>query len=294
MILILMHSAHAQQTLKVYRNPGDHTQNFYVLRLPKNEIKGLLVLNARSLSDTANKTADALGIGILTIVPVSNTLENLLSSTLLDTIDAMIAQVTARYDIAKDKIVIGGMSAAGTGAVRYVQYCAAKLSKNHIRPRGVFGVDSPLDYIRLYNEAERAIQRNFNNDAVEEGKTLVNLFSKKLKGKPQTNPIAYAKASPFCYSIQTNNHAALLNNIAIRLYTEPDITWWIENRRKDFYDLNCLDNAALLNQLRINGNTRAELITTQNKALLKEGHPHSWGMLDENDLLKWCYQLFSD
>jgi hypothetical protein len=290
--VMLLQCAHAQRVLKVYRNPNDHTQNFYVLRLPEGKMKGLLVLNARTLADSANRKANALGVGILSVVPVSSQLDNLMSTGLLDTIDAMIGEVTRKYHIATDKIVIGGMSAAGTGAVRYAQYCAAKLSKQNIQPRGVFGVDPPLDYVRLYNEADRAIQRNFSQDAVEESKMLVKLLTDELKGTPQTSPQAYEKASPFCYAAQDGGNAALLNNFAVRLYTEPDITWWIENRRKDFYDLNCVDNAALINQLRINGNTKAELVVTHNKGLAKEGHPHSWSIVDENELLQWCDKLF--
>ena len=36
--------------------------------------------------------------------------------------------------------------------------------------------------------------------------------------------------------------------MAVRLYTEPDVNWWIDNRRKDYYDLNSIDDAALINQ----------------------------------------------
>lgn len=291
--VMLQQCIHAQRVLKIYRSPSDHSQNFYVLRLPEGPVKGLLVLNARTLPDTANRTAANLGIGILTVVPVANQLDNLLSIPLLDTIDAMIGEVTRNYQIATNKIVIGGMSAAGTGAIRYAQYCAAKQSKANISPRGVFGVDPPLDYIRLYNEANRAIRRNFSRDAVEEGRMLLTLLAKELNGTPQTNPEAYSRDAPFCYAAQDGGNASLLNKIAIRLYTEPDITWWIDNRRKDFYDLNCLDDAALINQLKMNGNTKAELMVTHNKALAKDNHPHSWSMVDENELLQWCNDLLN-
>ena len=35
--------------------------------------------------------------------------------------------------------------------------------------------------------------------------------------------------------------------------------WWIENRRKSYYDMNSIDLAALINQLRVLGNESAEL-----------------------------------
>jgi hypothetical protein len=290
-VLAWVQCAFGQRVQKVFRDPQDHAQNFYILRLPGSDVKGLLVLNGRTLSDSANRTAEKLGIGILTVAPASNQLDNLLSSAVLDTIDAMIGEVIRDHHLAKDRIIIGGMSVAGTGAVRYAQYCAAKRSKANIAPRGVFGVDPPLDYIRLYNESYRAMQRNFSRDAVEEGKMLTTMLSEEMKGTPQTNPQAYAKISPFCYTATNSGNADLLNNMAVRIYTEPDITWWIENRRKDYYDLNCIDDAALINQLRVNGNTRAELVVTYNKGLQKENHPHTWSMVDENELLQWCNEL---
>lgn len=63
----------------------------------------------------------------------------------------MVQEVLTTYRIASHKLGVGGMSAAGTGAVRYVQYCYQQSTPN-IKPIGVFGVDVPLNYERLYRE----------------------------------------------------------------------------------------------------------------------------------------------
>jgi hypothetical protein len=285
-----------QQSKTVYKNPKDSSQNFYVIRLPKDTIKGLLVLNARALSDSSKITAYNLGICTLTIIPTISYLDNLTSDSIINTIDEMVGEVIRMYDISKCKVIIGGMSVAGTGSVRYAEYCYLNKSSYGIKPCGVFGVDPPLDYERLYNESNKAIIRNFSNDAVDESKILIALLSKNMKGTPKTNIKSYQKKSPFCYSAINGGNAYLLNHLAVRLYTEPDINWWINNRRKDFYDLNVIDIAALINQLKLNGNSKAELITTNHKGFREDGvrHPHSWSILDETDLLKWCDKLFAE
>ncbi|MBZ4188338.1 hypothetical protein [Niabella beijingensis] len=206
----------------------------------------------------------------------------------------MIKEELCNYSVPGNKFVIGGMSAAGTGAIRYAQYCSGQI-KSTIKPIAVFAVDPPLDYERLWNEAEKSVQRNFNNDAVAEGKSIMTLLKTALHGTPGTNSSAYRIKSPFCYSAANGGNAYLLNNLALRLYIEPDIDWWIENRRKDYGDINAIDNAGLINQLKINGNKNAELIVSSHKGYREDGsrHPHSWSILDESELLDWCSRLFA-
>ena len=75
----------------------------------------------------------------------------------------------------------------------------------------------------------------------------------------------------------------------MRLYTEPDVIWTIENWRSDYYNLNAVDQAALTLQLLELGNTQAELITTTGKGYRPAGvrNPHSWTIVDEDDLANW-------
>jgi len=291
-LLLIVKLSLGQQHKVVYENEKDSSQNYYIIDLPKDTIKGLLVLNARILSDSSKMTASRLGICTLTIVPTTNHLDNLASSSILNAIDRMIGEVIHTYKISNTNIIIGGMSVAGTGSLRYAEFCYLNRSKYGIKPCAVFGVDPPLDYERLYNESHRAVIRNFSKDAVDESRILMEILSRNLNGTPQTNLKSYQKNSPFCYSAINGGNAYLLNNLAVRLYTEPDIIWWIANRRKDYYDINSIDVAALINQLKLNGNTNAELIATENKGVRIDGHPHSWSIVDEQDLLLWCNKIF--
>ena len=57
--------------------------------------------------------------------------------------------------------------------------------------------------------------------------------------------------------------------------------------------MNAIDLAALVNELRILGNERAELIVTRARGKLPDGtrHPHSWSIVDEKELIDWFLAL---
>src|ERR1700754_101111 len=119
--------AYSQKPIYVYKTSNDSTQNFYTKRIPKAPIKGLLVINLRSLSDSIKTYALKNGIMLMSIVPLKpdSALQYFTDDSVLKRMDEMITEVVKAYDISPDKIVIGGMSVAGTGSVRYVEYCMA-------------------------------------------------------------------------------------------------------------------------------------------------------------------------
>lgn len=294
-LLILAKIGYSQRYTIIYKDAKDSTQNFYVVRPPIDSIRGLLVLNDHALSDSAKSLAYQQGIMTLTVVPTNDPLRNLTDKTIVMRIHSMVLEVITKYRISPSKIIVGGMSAAGTGAIRYVQYCYQQASIS-VKPVGVFGVDAPLDYERLYRESIHAIERQFSPDAVEEGYVVSQYLKTQLKATPQSNKKVFQQISPFCYSAPKGGNAHWLNHTAVRLYIEPDINWWITQRRKDYYDLNAIDNAALVNWLQLNGNLRAELVVTANQGVRETGekHPHSWSIVDQKKLLSWCTQLFKN
>jgi hypothetical protein len=70
----------------------------------------------------------------------------------------------------------------------------------------------------------------------------------------------------------------------------------MENRGRDYYGMNAIDLAALVNQLKILGSKKAELITTTGKGIRENGsrHPHSWSIVDEKELIEWFVGLPAD
>ncbi len=65
----------------------------------------------------------------------------------------------------------------------------------------------------------------------------------------------------------------------------------------DFYSLNLIDQAAMVNQLKALGNGEAELIATTGKGFKNyKGNflriPHAWSIVDESELCEWMLMKF--
>ena len=111
-----------------------------------------------------------------------------------------------------------------------------------------------------------------------------------MGGTPQTALENYHRISPYSLSDTTQSAIKNLVNIPIRVYIEPDIQWWLNERGTDVWGVNILDCSALINELNKLGNQNAVLITTQNKGFRRpehKRHPHSWSIVDNNELIDW-------
>jgi hypothetical protein len=293
-LLFGFHSISAQKQLTIFRDSKDSTANVYQLILPAGEIKGMLVLTYLPFSEQLKKMAGDKGMALMSGIPVANYLDIMVEDYPVALLDEMIAEVADRYKVPRDKIIVGGLSAAGTLAIRYAQYAEQGRNKSGIKLAGVMAVDPPLDYERFWRECKKKTELNFNPVSVQEGKMVLSLLEYKYGGSPYQKLQNYHDNSPFSYSAARGGNARWLDNIPVRIYHEPDINWWIENRRLDYYGMNSIDCAALINQLMIDGNKEAVLISTQNKGSREDGsrHPHSWSIVDEAELVRWCVRLF--
>ena len=83
-----------------------------------------------------------------------------------------------------------------------------------------------------------------------------------------------------------------LENTRIRFYTEPDIQWWKENRKADYDQMNANFIEKLSQNLKDAGFDQVEYIPTENKGYRANGdrHPHSWSIVDKEDLLQWMLE----
>jgi hypothetical protein len=70
-----------------------------------------------------------------------------------------------------------------------------------------------------------------------------------LGGSPTDAAEAYRRQSPVLASLPDGGNARFLSSTPIRLYTEPDVQWWMENRNLDYHAINSVDHAALINVL---------------------------------------------
>jgi surfactin synthase thioesterase subunit len=227
--------------------------------------------------------------GILTVVlvPASETLYE--TDAALHALDALLARVVQQYEVPRERVAIGGFSAGGTGAVRYAQRCAQQKCQAVPHIAAVFAVDPPLDFERLYRTSELIVQRNAPRSNIAEEGMILQTLRHAFGGTPDEARDSYRLHSAVLASAPDGGNALLLDRTPIRLYTEPDVHWWMDERNLDYHAMNVVDHAALINLLRVAGNIRAELITTTGKGYRPDGrrHPHSWSIVDEAELERW-------
>jgi hypothetical protein len=200
----------------------------------------------------------------------------------------MLAKVQEEYpEIAQKTWVIGGFSAGGSIALRYVEFCNEKEGNCPIDFKAVFAVDSPVDVIDFWKYMEREIERNASEIGVNEAKFVTNIFLQQ-EGKPSENAERYAYLTAIDVSKKQSNEV-YLKDVAVRTYHDIDIAWVIEERQRSAFDTNFLNASELIKRLRALGNERAEFIQSDQKGYRSNGmrHPHSWSIVDEVECIQW-------
>lgn len=269
------------------------TNNCYRLYKPVGPPRGLVVLLPYFGSD-ANAFSSAALPALLRKLNVM-TMTVSASGYILDqtqelaTLNSLITEVVREQKIPLGQVIIGGVSAGGTGAIRYAEYCLLGHRDRDIGPAAVFSVDAPLDFERLWKSEKLNLQRADPKSSLQESQALLDVLRSAMGGSPAAVRQAYRDRSPFIASEKKGGNAQLLKNTPVRLYTEPDVVWMIENLGLDYYTINAIDQAALVLQLRALGNARVELITTTGKGFRPPGNrnPHSWSIVDEPELADW-------
>lgn len=208
-------------------------------------------------------------------------------------LDVIFRQVVDAHKVSRDHFVIGGFSGGGMLALTYAEKANREPGATFLKPRAVFGIDPPLDYAHLWKHCEKDVERAVSKAAVEEGKWIMDMYTQEFGGPPGQFRENYLKYSIFTYDDKDGGNAKYLVNTPVLLYTEPDVQWQMEHRQRDYYDLNCVDIAAMINFLRIKGNSNARLVTTQGKGKRPDGsrHPHSWSIMDPGDCIEWIMRF---
>lgn len=189
-------------------------------------------------------------------------------------LNKIVSDIRSRFDLANKPYFTGGFSMGGAAAVRFAELQSSDL------PRAVFAIDSPLDYERFRYATERDV--NVYRKGLADGDSIYVQLLEDITPLVADSP----------YLLSDTTHAATqpLKDTPIRYYIEPATQWWLDNRHTDVLGLNILDGTAFINDLRLLGNDKAELIVTSGKGYRNGGrtyHPHSWTIVDVADLIAW-------
>jgi hypothetical protein len=277
---------------KVFLVKTDTTKNCYtIIYPPKLPWSGYLFLipgfgqtaeDVLFQTDLPNKLAQN---GILTIIP---TFQDGVLSFGIDTIsqqsfNTIVLDVKKNHKLTDLKYYVGGFSIGGSAAIKFAENAV-------IKPTAVFAIDPPLDLERFYNTAEREIRLSVGKTPDEERVYMIERIGKEMGGSPKVALKNYYKTSPYSFSDTTQTAIKTIIQLPLRIYTEPDINWWLKEFATDFTGMNASECSAMINELNRLGNTKAELMITQNRGFRKPDnskHPHSWSIIENNELIEW-------
>ena len=297
LLLALLTTASSAQTVSyTYRDAADSTRNCYLAYVPEGHVKGLVVRDYTRLSDTSSAspchfTDLMLERGWAVVYTATSTVypDLYYHDGPIAQLDSIIHEVLTIHNISADAIVIGGISASGARALRYTQWCEQGKSPFGHRVAGAFAVDPPLDLERFFNSSAAILQRDDPKSTLDEANLMVAVLPQQLGGSPSDAYEAYLRASVYTASDPEGGNAKWLVDVPVRMYHEPDIDWWLEERSASYEDINSVDIAGLVKQVRFLGGTKIELVTTTGKGFDRQGNrkPHSWTIVDEHELAEW-------
>lgn len=290
-------AGYTQKTETVYLNPNDSTANLYIAMQPaKQPASGILFLIPgmfQKPQDVLLQTSLpnlAVRQGLFVIIP---TFKTGISSLGIDTATQasmveIINHVKKKYSLSNQRLYVGGFSIGGTCAIKYAEL--ALNGSDRTKPSAVFAIDSPLDFESMYNTAKRELRfAGTDKELAAENQYILNRLEKEFGGAPSDVLTAYHKGSVYSFTDTAQQAIRSLVNLPLRLYTEPDIHWWLE-QGVDYSGMNAFGFAALTNELKRMGGKKVALITTTNRGFRKPGsrrHPHSWSIVEPNDLVRW-------
>ena len=297
-ILFLNNTSYSQSVKKVILNEKDSLSGYYLVVEPQRDsVAGVLVLlpgfgqNAESIFPETKLYNVAYVNNILTITFAEG---NKLSadSTVQSKLTAVFNDVIRRYKVNPENFVLGGYSAGGIVAMRYVELCNEFPDKFPIRPKGIFAVDSPVDIFTIMDDLEENYKNNFSPAAYKEAEYVLK-YVKNDYGVPKENITVYSKLTPFSMDKKYGENEKYLRNTAVRVYHDVDIAWRLINSTQSVKDDNYLITSELIKRLLLMGNKKAEFIQSYQTGYRSDGrrHPHSWSIVSEVECIQWIKGL---
>lgn len=295
--IMSLKTGYAQDTLKIVLDRDDKQSASYTILFPANtKLKAYLVLipsfgeTQEDVLKQARLPFIAAQNGILTVIPTFRTgnrsfgIDSLSQASLQE----IINDVRKRYLLEHWDMYIGGFSIGGSCAVKYAERAAQE--KGLVPPKAVFAIDPPLDFERFYNAAQRSVRLSVDTKPNPESLYMIQRIKEEMGGTPETALQHYRRLSPYSFSDTTQQAIRPLIHTPLRIYCEPDIAWWMQERSFDLSNMNVSDASAMINELNRLGNTKASLILSREKGFREPGHqkhPHSWSIVDNEELVQW-------
>ena len=203
---------------------------------------------------------------------------------------AQLQSIFLENKLPKNSLYIGGFSSGGNVSLLIGSFLKEN-EKFALDPKGIFIIDSPIDLVALFKSSEKNLKQHSSEASLQESTWIIETLEKQF-GNPNNTISKYETYSVFTSTTNNIDNLKSLKNTKIRLYSEPDTLWWKENRKADYDQMNAFYIKKLYERLKASGFKKVENITTKNKGYRANGerHPHSWSIVDKNDLIQWIIQ----
>jgi hypothetical protein len=293
----------AQGYEKVSLDSKDSTK-FFLKVVPKRTPIGLIILlpGSRVNVDWEFKATKipqiAADSGFVTIFVPYEQWTAFLIDDLINLINKSIEYALSMYKIPKDKCVIGGFSGGGAIALNYTELAFKDSTKTSIRPKGVFGLDAPVDLIELYNVLDIEMKGFVNNGEkvkiTDETRYMHEKMNKYL-GTPKSNYTNYVEHSAFIFSDRYNDggQAIYLNKVPVRIYSGIDYNYLQNKVDGSFY----FDSSPyFIFFLKSKGNKDATFKSQYDKDYNPDGGEqwrgrHEWYGFDSKECVDWIIKI---
>jgi pimeloyl-ACP methyl ester carboxylesterase len=266
-LMFLCNLSYSQSLKKVVLTEKEFFNGSYLVVEPESDkIDGALILIAgfgQRAEDTFPETKLQNVAYINNILTVSFAAGNKLyaDSITRANLTAVIKVILSKYKINPQNFIIGGFSAGGMIALRFVELCNEFPDKFPVQPKGVFMVDSPIDIFTIWDNLEESYKNRYSELAYEEAERAMGHI-KNDYGIPKENVSKYSELTAFSMNKEYGQHEKFLKNTAVRAYHDVDIAWRLINRNQTVHNSNYEVTSELINRLLLMGNDKAEFIQT--------------------------------
>ncbi len=293
LFIFICGSSSAQKFEKYIVDKADKTYGYYLAQEPEGSIKSTLILfpgfsqKAESIPNETELDEVAYANNILVIL-ISTGNKLYADDMMLDKINNILNDVKQKFSIDSQKVCVGGFSAGGTVAMRYVEKSIENNGFYPVTPKALFLVDAPIDVFRTYEMMQRNLAANKTKVSVQEAEYVINILDNEY-GAPMENKGVYKNLSPFSMDPSLGDNEKYLKKVAVRAYHDIDVDWRLKNRGQTVLYRNYVVTAELILRLNEMGNDKAEFMQSFKTGRRSDGlrHPHSWSVVQANECIDW-------
>jgi hypothetical protein len=275
----------------------------YTLILPNKSIatRGSIIMlddqkiNLKDTSDTQHihieREANTKGYAVIYVstgIPV----DLYFSASSLIYVDTLLKRIFHQFRLPDRNIFLLGSMVSGHRALKYIEYCRKGKSVFNPDLTGVVICESAIDWVRQWYECQKQVRDNATPVKYFEGNFITWLFKENIKTTPITDIDAYIDFSTYSYFDTKMTKRELYKDLAIRAYTYADTRYWFSAQGYGVYDSNYPDMSGFINEQKLAGNKKAELIVFHSNPedpIKNELRRQSatWDLVDKTELIDW-------